>query len=76
MQAIGVPEGFSTLASVANEMIKQTGCNTVGKLLMQIYPKIYSSPEQLQLTTTQLQNISATNPELTACIMSVVAAAG
>ena len=75
LQAIGVPDGVATLAEVANEMIVQAGCDSVGKLIKQIYPSVYSTPEELKLTVAELQSIAAANPQLAQCAMALVAAA-
>lgn len=63
------------LAEVANETIVQAGCDSVGKLIKQIYPSLYSTPEELKLTVAELQSIAAANPQLAQCAMALVAAA-
>ena len=68
VQAVGVPKGVATLASVANEMAVQAGCNTVLPLIRDLYPAQYSSADSLQLTQAELQSIPAMDPKLTSCV--------
>ena len=70
-----MPDGVATLAKVANEMIVQAGCDKVGKLIKQIYPSLYSTPEELKLTISELHSIAAANPQLAQCAMALVATA-
>ena len=68
VQAVGVPTGVATLASVANEMAVQAGCNTVLPLIRDLYPAQYSSADSLQLTQAELQSIPAMDPILAGCV--------
>ena len=68
VQAVGVPTGVATLASVANEMAVQAGCNTVLPLIRDLYPAQYSSADSLQLTQAELQSIPAMDPKLASCV--------
>ena len=72
LQAVDIPGGVVTLASVANQMIVQSGCATLQPLIHQLYPSVYSTPESLGLTPADLRNIPAMDPRLASCAINGV----
>lgn len=71
-QAVTLPGGVVALASVANEMIVQSGCGTLQPIIHQLYPTVYSTPQSLGLTTADLESVPAMDPRLASCAINGV----
>ncbi|KAL0027390.1 hypothetical protein WJX79_007691, partial [Trebouxia sp. C0005] len=67
--AISVPNGVATLAAIANEMIRQTGCGTLLPLIHSLYPAMFSTPESLGLDPAVLQSVPSMDPLLARCAL-------
>lgn len=69
LQAVRVPGGVVALASVANEIIVQSGCATLQPLIRQLYPSAYATPESLGLSAADVQDVPAMDPRLAGCAL-------
>ena len=70
MQAPPTPGAVVALASVANQMIVQTGFGTLRPLIQQLYPTMYNSAQSLGLSPADLQAIPAMDPRLASCAIN------
>ncbi|KAL0052238.1 hypothetical protein WJX82_010393 [Trebouxia sp. C0006] len=68
-EAVSVPNGVATLAAIANEMIRQTGCGTLLPLIGSLYPAMFSTPESLGLDPAVLQSVPSMDPLLAECAL-------
>ncbi|DBA87350.1 hypothetical protein WJX77_006476 [Trebouxia sp. C0004] len=67
--AVNVPSGVATLAAIANEMIRQTGCGTLLPLIRSLYPAMFSTPQSLGLDPAVLQSVPSMDPLLARCAL-------
>ncbi len=54
LQAIGVPNGLATLAKIGNQMIIDTGCSNLQPIIHDLYPTVFSKPQNLRLNASEL----------------------
>ena len=71
-QAVTIPGGFDALATVANQMIVQSSCNTLAPIIQALF-QIYPTIQDLDLNSAQLAEVQQMNPQLVSCIVSSIA---